>query len=297
VRRHHDLPGKILAAAPRYGAGMTEPAPSSRSARSDAAFGVQLRAWRLTRHLSQEELAGRAGVSSRHLSFVENGRSQPSRELVLALAGALDVPLRERNTLLAAAGFAAVFRASPLDSAELAHLRRAIDHVLEQQEPFGAVVVDGAWNVIRVNRGAQRLFQCFPATSAAGLDAMRNLVLGIVHPEALRPYIVNWADVAGHLVARLHREVAAHVGDDERARLLARVVAQPGVPAEWRGYTPGRSTAPFIPVHLRTADLDVKLFTMLTSIGTPLDVTAEEIHIESYFPADDASEAALRALA
>jgi transcriptional regulator with XRE-family HTH domain len=269
----------------------------SRSPRIDVAFGVQLRAWRQTRHISQEELAARAGVSARHLSFVENGRSQPSRELVLALAGALDVPLRERNTLLAAAGFAAAFRASPLDGEVLASLRRAIDHMLDQQEPYGAVVVDGAWNLIRLNRGALRMFQRFPIASDAGRDAARNLVLGAVHPEALRPYIVNWADVAGHLVARLHREVAARPGDDALSRLLARVLAQPGVPVEWRVFVPGRSTAPFIPVHLRSEQLEVKLFTMLTSIGTPLDVTAEEIHIETYFPADSTSEAALRALA
>jgi len=276
---------------------MNEHSQSPRSARLEVAFGVQLRAWRQTRHLSQEELAGRAGVSPRHLSFVENGRSQPSRELVLALAGALDVPLRERNTLLAAAGFAAAFRASPLDGEVLAHLRRAIDHVLAQQEPFGAVVIDGAWDLIQMNQGAARLFQRFPVATAAGNDAARNLVLGTVHPEALRPYIVNWTDVAGHLVARLQREVAARPGDDGLARLLVRVLAQPGVPAEWRSFAPGRSTAPFIPVHLRSDGLEVKLFTMMTSIGTPLDVTAEEIHIETYFPADDASEATLRALA
>jgi len=274
---------------------MHERSESPRSSRSDAGFGVQLRAWRQTRHVSQEELAARAGVSARHLSFVENGRSQPSRELVLALAGALDVPLRERNTLLTAAGFAAAFRASSLDAEVMASLRRAIDHVLAQQEPFGAVVVDGGWNLIRMNRGAGRLFQRF-AMTAAGREAASNLVLGTVHPEALRPYIVNWTDVAGHLIARLHREVAARPGDDELSRLLARVLAQPGVPAEWRAFAPGRSAAPFIPVHLRSERLEVKLFTMMTSIGTPLDVTAEEIHIETYFPADDASEAALRAL-
>jgi transcriptional regulator with XRE-family HTH domain len=275
---------------------MNEHGPPIRSTRVDAAFGVQLRAWRQTRHLSQEELAGLAGVSARHLSFVENGRSQPSRELVLALAGALDVPLRERNTLLTAAGFAAAFRASPLDSEVLAHLRRAIDHVLEQQEPFGALVVDGGWNIIRINRGAVQLFQRFPTATAAGAEAARNLVLGTVHPESLRPYIVNWADVAGHLVARLHREVAARAGDGELSRLLARVLAQPGVPAEWRAFSPSRSTAPFLPVHLRSAQLEVRLFTMMTSIGTPLDVTAEEIHIETYFPADSATEATLRSL-
>jgi transcriptional regulator with XRE-family HTH domain len=269
---------------------------SERTPRIDVAFGVQLRSWRQTRHFSQEELAARAGVSPRHLSFVENGRSQPSRELVLALAGALDVPLRERNTLLAAAGFAAVYRASPLDGEELAHLRRAIDHMLAQQEPYGAVVVDGTWNLLQMNRGAARLFRRFPITTPAGGDAARNLLLGAVHPQALRPYIVNWADVAGHMVARLHRDVAARPGDEALSRLLARVLAQPGVPAEWRGFSPGRSTAPFIPVHLRSTQLEVKLFTMMTSIGTPLDVTAEELHIETYFPADDASDAALRAL-
>jgi transcriptional regulator with XRE-family HTH domain len=270
----------------------TEPA---RASRLDVAFGVQLRAWRQSRRVSQEQLAARAGVSARHLSFVENGRAQPSRDLVLALAGALDVPLRERNTLLTAAGFAAAFRSSSLDADEMASLRRAIDHVLEQQEPFGAVVVDGAWNLIRLNRGAARLFQRFPMTPA-GHEAARNLILGTVHPEALRPYIVNWADVAGHLIARLHREVAARSADDNLARLLARVLAQPGVPAEWRAHSPGRSAAPFIPVHLRHDQLEVRLFTMMTSIGTPLDVTAEELHIETYFPADDATEAILRSL-
>jgi transcriptional regulator with XRE-family HTH domain len=259
-------------------------------------FGAQLRSWRLARRVSQEQLAARAGVSAKHLSFVENGRSQPSREIVLALAGALDVPLRERNTLLTAAGFAAAYRASPLDGEELVHLRRAIDHVLAQQEPFGAVVVDGHWDLLRANQGALKLFAHFPPTSADGIAAARNLVLGILHPQALRPYIVNWTDVAGHLVARLHREIAARPADEPLQRLLARTLAQPDVPLEWRAPAPGKLAAPFITVHLRAPTLEVRLFTMLTSIGTPLDVTAEEIHIESYFPADDTSEAALRAL-
>jgi len=259
-------------------------------------FGTQLRSWRLARRVSQEQLAARAGVSARHLSFVENGRSQPSREVVLALAGALDVPLRERNTLLTAAGFAAAYRASALAGDELAYLRRAIDRVLAQQEPYGAVVVDGHWNILQLNQGALRLFGHFAPTTAEGLASARNLVLGTVHPGALQPYLVNWTDVASYLIARLHREVAARPGDEELARLLARVLAQPDVPSEWRVPAPGRLAAPFLTVHLRSPSLEVRLFTMLTSIGTPLDVTAEEIHIESYFPADDATEAVLRAL-
>jgi len=259
-------------------------------------IGAQLRSWRLARQLSQEDLAARAGVSARHLSFVENGRANPSRELVLALAGALDVPLRERNTLLTTAGFAAVYRASALDADELAHLRRALDHVLAQQEPYGAVVIDGNFDVVRANAGAQKLFARFPPTSAAGLAAVRNVVLGCVHPDALRPHIVNWLDVAGHLIARLHRELSARPTSEPLRRLLASVLAQPGVPTEWRVPTPGRIAAPFLTIHLRRDALELQLFTMVTSIGTPLDVTAEELHVEAYFPADDASETVLRGL-
>lgn len=261
------------------------------------AFGAQLRSWRMARRVSQEQLAARAGVSARHLSFVENGRSQPSREVVLALAGALDVPLRERNTLLTAAGFAAAYRASPLDAEDLVPLRRAIDHVLAQQEPYGAAVLDGNWNILRLNQGAARLFQHFPPATPEGMVAARNLMLGIAHPGALQPYIVNWVEVAGHLVARLHRDIAARPADEDLQKLLASVLAQPNVPSEWRVPAPGRSTAPFVTIHLRTPALEVRLFSMLTSIGTPLDVTAEEIHIESYFPADAATEAILRAAA
>lgn len=260
-------------------------------------FGTQLRSWRTARRISQEQLAGRAGVSTRHLSFVENGRAKPSREVVLALAGALDVPLRERNALLAAAGFAAVFHASPLDAEELRHLRRALDHVLAQQEPYGAVVVDGHWNLLQMNQGAQRLFRHFPPRTADGAAAMQNLILGTIHPEAIRPYLVNGAEVAGHLVARLHREISARPADEALPRLLARVLALPDAPAEWRVPAPGRNAAPFVTVHLRSPTLEVRLFTMLTSIGTALDVTAEEVHIETYFPADDETERTLRALA
>ena len=263
---------------------------------TDAAFGTHLRTWRTARQLSQEALAGRAGVSPRHLSFVENGRSQPSRELVLSLAVALDVPLRDRNTLLAAAGFAAVYHASPLDGDELRHLRLALDRVLAQQEPYGAVVVDRTWNVLFANRGATRLMQEFPPRSPAGLAASGNVLAATFHPDALRPYIVNWIDVAAQVVARLHREIAAYPADDERRRLLTTLLAQPDVPSDWRAVPVGRPTAPFLPVHLRNGTLELRLFTMLTSIGTPLDVTAEEVHIESYFPADDATEAAIRRL-
>jgi hypothetical protein len=140
------------------------------------------------------------------------------------------------------------------------------------------------------------LLQRFPPRSAAGIEASKNLLVGTLHPDALRPYLVNWHDVAAHLVARLHREIAAAPADDDRRRLLATLLALPDIPADWRAVPVGKPAAPFALVHLRdAAGVELRLFTMLTSIGTPLDVTAEDLHIESYFPADDATDAALRA--
>lgn len=261
-----------------------------------AGFGPQLRSWRLARHLSQEALAARAEISPRHLNFVENGRSNPSRELVLALSDALDIPLRDRNALLSSAGYAAVYRASNLDGSELRHLRHALSHVLKQQEPYGAFVLNGRWDLVEANRGALRMLAQFPPRSAAGLAASRNILLASLHPDALRGYIVNWLEVAGLLIARLHRELAA-MPSDETQRLLATALAMPDVPSHWRTPTPGQSTDPFVTVQLRSETLELNLFSMLTTIGTPLDVTAEELRIETYFPADEASERVLRQLA
>jgi transcriptional regulator with XRE-family HTH domain len=261
-----------------------------------AGFGPQLRAWRLARRISQEALATRAEISARHLNFVENGRANPSRELVLMLSDVLEIPLRDRNALLTLAGFAAVFRASSLDSTELRHLRRAVAHILRQQEPYGAFVIDAGWDVLESNAGAARMLRQFPPTSAEGLAASSNLLLAAVHPEALRPYIVNWLEVAGLLVARLHRDRASRPSEGSH-RLLATALAFPGVPTAWRVPTLGQVAAPFVTLHLRAPHLELRLFSMLTSIGTPLDVTAEELQIETYFPADEASERALHELA
>ncbi|MEZ4362042.1 MAG: helix-turn-helix transcriptional regulator [Kofleriaceae bacterium] len=263
---------------------------------SNPAFGAQLRAWRLARHLSQEGLAARAEISARHLNFVENGRANPSREVVLQLAAALDVPLRERNTLLTLAGFAAGYRSGSLDRDELAHLRRAVAHVLRQQEPYGAFVINARWDVLDANAGARRLMQQFPPSGEGGRAAAGNMLLSLLHPEGLRPYVVNWLEVASALMVRLQRDVAASPGD-ERSKLLATALAMPGVPASWRAPSLGLAVAPTLVVHLRNAQVDLQLFSMLTTIGTPLDVTADELLIETYFPADEATDRALRALA
>lgn len=259
-----------------------------------ADFGTLLRQWRQARRMTQEQLADDAEISTRHLSFLEGGRSRPSREMVLVLGSALDLPLRDRNQLLGAAGFAPVYRDSPLDGPALASVMRAVDHILNHQEPFGAILMDRAWNLIKANRGAQRILALFPPRSAV---AASNLLLTLCHPDGIRPHVVNWEPLVSLLIDRHRREVAAFPNDAARRDVLDAMLAQPGVaelplrPEATLGH------APYVTVHLRNGAVEARLFTLLTSLGTPLDVTAEELRIESYFPADDATEALLRGLA
>lgn len=273
------------------------PARPARCYRRDmTAFPALLRRWRTSRRYTQERLAADAEVSTRHLSFLEAGKARPSRQMVLLLASALDLELRDRNTLLVAAGFAPVYAASGLDAEVMAPVRRALDLMLARQEPYGALVVDHLWNVLALNRGAQLLLARFVPEPSADLRHGANLLHALFHPGALRPFVVNWTEVAGLLVERLHRELALHPEDTDRRALLASLLAYPDVPARFAEPAAGRAD-PFATLHLRRGADEVRLFSMLTTIGTPLDVTAQHLVVESYFPADEASAAFLQALA
>jgi transcriptional regulator with XRE-family HTH domain len=258
-----------------------------------SAFGLALREWRTRRGLSQLALSGNAGVSSRHLSFVETGRAQPSREMVLLLARALDVPLRDRNDLLSAAGYAPVYRATRLDAPALAQARRALDFVLRQQEPYPAIVIDRHWNILQANDGTSRLVELFlePSVPAdLGLNAMRLML----HPRGFRSHIVNWEAMAAALVQWLHRDILSGLGDAETRRLLEEVLAYPGVPRQWGRLDLDASTDPFLPIEFRRGDVELRYFSMLTNLGTPHDITLQEIRIESFYPADSATEETAR---
>jgi transcriptional regulator with XRE-family HTH domain len=261
-----------------------------------SAFGLALREWRTRRGLSQLALSSNAGVSSRHLSFVETGRAQPSREMVLLLARTLDVPLRDRNDLLSAAGYAPVYRATKLEAPALAQARRALDFVLRQQEPYPAIVIDRHWNILQANGGTARLVELFLEPSAAadlGLNAMRLML----HPRGFRSHIVNWEAMAAALVQWLHRDILSGLGDSETRRLLHELLEYPGVPRHWGRLDLDASTDPFLPIEFRRGDVELRYFSMLTSLGTPHDITLQEIRIESFYPADSATEETARRLA
>lgn len=252
--------------------------------------GELLRGWRQRRRLSQLDLAVEAEVSTRHLSFVETGRSRPSRELVLHLAEQLDVPLRERNALLLAAGYAPLYRESALDTAEMTPVRAAIEKLLTGHEPFPALVVDRHWNIISANRPTQAILNSAvaPTLLAPPVNALRITL----HPDGLAPQIVNIAEYRAHLLARLHRQVLL-TGDETLAALEAELKSYPG------GEEPAPHADPaalFVPLVLRaSASERLTFFSTVATFGTALDITPAELSIESFFPADGATAAALRA--
>ncbi len=249
-------------------------------------FGPRLRWWRARRGLSQLELAGGAGTTQRHLSFLESGRAAPSREMILRLAAALDLPLRQQNELFVAAGYAPVWRESNLAAPELARVASARDYMLGQQEPYPAFVVDRRWNLLRANAGAGRLveFLTGPAPAAAADGEPVNLAVALVSPDGLRPLIVNWQEVALYFLRGVQADAIADA-TAETAELLDRLLAFPGVPALSRSLPEEAAAAPVI--HFRRGDTSLRLFTTIATLGTPQDVTLQEIRIESFFPADD----------
>jgi transcriptional regulator with XRE-family HTH domain len=252
-------------------------------------IGDHLRQWRQRRHLSQLDLAIDAEISVRHLSFVETGRAAPSRDMVLRLAERLDVPLRERNVLLVAAGFAPAFPQRSLDDPALASARQAIDLVLKAHEPNPALAVDRHWNLVAANRMVTPLLRGIPS---AVLASPLNVLRLSFHPDGLAPRTVNLAEWCAHLLERLHRQCEA-TADPELIKLHQELKTYP-IPARL-GPLPSGGVA--IPFRMRLGD-DVLSFISTTMVfGTPVDITLSELAVETFFPADDATAAKLRTIA
>jgi transcriptional regulator with XRE-family HTH domain len=251
--------------------------------------GELLRDWRQRRRLSQLDLAVEAEVSARHLSFVETGRATPSRELLTHLAEHLDVPLRERNTLLLAAGYAPVYRETPLDDESMARVRRAIDTILSGHEPFPALVFDRREDLVAANRPTLELLG--EGVAPELLVPPVNTLRLALHPDGLAPRIRNLEEWAEHLLDRLDRELAVS-GDPVLAALREEVAGYPGVPATSRHLDTADRL--FVPLRIDVAGTELALFSTVATFGTARDVTLEELAIETFFPADDATEAFLR---
>ena len=261
---------------------------------SEQSFASRLRWWREHRGRSQLDLAGRAEISQRHLSFLELGRASPSRDMVLRLAAALDVPLRQQNALLVSAGFAPVWRETDLGAPELAQIRGALDYMLAQQEPFPAVAVDRRWTLLRSNAGAVRLVEFLVEPLAP--DARVNLADALVAPDVLRPYLANWAEVVRYFIRSVEADAAAD-GTAETAVLLERLLGYAGVRDAMRESAADDADGPVLPMHFQKGDVVLKLFTTIATLGTPRDITLQELRVECFFPMDAETATALRSWA
>jgi transcriptional regulator with XRE-family HTH domain len=260
--------------------------------------GPLLRRWRESRRLTQLELALDAEISTRHLSFVESGRSTPSREMLLKLAGVLDVPLRERNLLLLAAGYAPLYRETPLDDPRMAQVRSALELILKQNEPRSALAFDRHWNVVMANAAYVRFLTFVLGKQPAGLTPLElsiparwNLLHLIFDPNGIRRVIVNWEPIAKSLLDQAHRMIAWS-RDEEMQKLVAAVLGYPGVPTHWREPDLESPRNLVLAFELDLGDGRIaRMFGTETTLSTPQDVTLQELRIESFHPADVETEA------
>jgi len=264
----------------------------TQTAAAPSRIGTLLRDWRLRRRLSQLDLSLEAGVSARHLSFVETGRSRPSADMVLLLAERLEVPLRDRNQLLLAAGFAPVYGQHDLDAPEMGPVREALELVLRGHDPYPAVVVDRHWGMVAGNEAIALLTA---GVAPALLEPPVNVLRLSLHPDGMAPRIANLPQWRAHLLDRLGRQ-AVSTGDPAVAALYAELSALPcdGPPAEPHDPVAGEIA---VPLRLRVGDTQLSFISTVTTFGTATDITVSELSIESFFPADPATVDAVRAFA
>jgi transcriptional regulator with XRE-family HTH domain len=252
--------------------------------------GALLREWRQRRHLSQLELAGLAGVSTRHISFIETGRSRPSREMVLHLAEELDVPLRERNPLLVAAGHAPAYGSTNFDDDAMQPVRDALDRVLASHSPYPALVVNRTWDLVAANDGVSPLLE---GVAEELLAPPVNVLRVSLHPNGIAPRIVNFPEWSAHLLHRLRRQFVL-TRDPAVGELYDELRSYPGVANEEPHVEAEDAGALAVPFRLRAGDGELSFLSTVTTFGTAIDITLAELTIEAFLPADDATAAALR---
>ncbi len=258
--------------------------------------GPLLRRWREARHLSQLDLALDAEVSARHVSFLETGRAEPSREMLLMLANVLDIPLRERNFLLLAAGYAPVYGETSLDDPRMTQVRAAVEVILKSNEPRSALAHDRHWNIVMANEAFVRFLTVTLGKEPAGLLPLTvstlprlNVLRLLFDPNGVRKIIVNWEAIAKSLLNEAYRRLA-WARDDTLKDLITEILAYPGVPARWREPDLEAPHELILPMELNVGGNIARMFSTVTTVATPHDVTLQELHVEVFYPADAETE-------
>lgn len=257
-------------------------------------IGALLREWRAARRLSQLDLALETGISTRHLSCVETGKARASRDTVSRLADALGMPLRERNALLRAAGFAAMHPERPLAAPALERVRQAVDLILAHQEPYPAFVISRHWEVLATNAAVGRLGRIL---TDGRPPRHTNLLHQLFDPQDFRPVIANWHEVAARFIRHVHDDIAAHPTDRRMRQLLDEIFAYPDVPARWRERELGDEPSPIVTFTFHSTRGELRFFETFTTFAAPYDVTLDELRIDCTFPADDHTAAVCAELA
>jgi transcriptional regulator with XRE-family HTH domain len=262
--------------------------------------GPLLRRWREARHLSQLDLALDAEVSARHISFLETGRAEPSREMLLMLSNVLDVPLRERNLLLLAAGYAPIYGETSMDDPRMIQVRAAVEVILKSNEPRSALAHDRHWNVVMANAAFIQFLTLAMGKAPAGLLPLTlstpprlNIMRLLFDPDGVRKVIVNWEAIAKALLNEAYRRLA-WARDETLRNLITEILSFPGVPARWREPDLEAPHELILPMELNLDGQLARMFSTVTTVSTPHDVTLQELHVEVFYPADAETESVLR---
>ena len=263
--------------------------------------GPLLRRWRESRHLSQLELGLEAEVSARHISFLETGRAEPSRQMILTLSNVLDVPLRERNLLLLAAGYAPIYGESSLDDPRMAQIRAVVEVILKSNEPRSAIAHDRHWNVVMCNDAFVRFLTVTLGRKPENLSPLRvcsppyvNVLHLLFDPDSVRRVIVNWEAIARSLLNEAYRRLS-WARDDTLKQLITDILSYPGVPARWREPDLEAPHDLILPMELNLDGEIARMFSTITTVSTPHDVTLQDLHVEVFYPADAETESVLQA--
>ena len=247
-------------------------------------FGELIKDWRRNRGLSQMELGFEADISSKHISFLETGKAQPSREMIIRLSNSLDIPLSERNILFSAAGFAEAYSRMDIEQPEMKPVKDALTIILDNHAPYPAVVFDWDWNILLANEPQQKMMQIF-CEIQPDFPETQNILEMLFDPNAFKPFIENWDEVAALILQRLHREKIMY--QDRHSDRLDKLLNYPGIPMNWQSISFIEPARPMVNVTLNLGELKLKLFSTLATFGTAVDITMQELTIEQYFPLDE----------